>query len=87
MSNFLADLRVDVCRASAHGMTPLISACIQLMVSFDQVGAVGGNGGVASEGSTPYCRGGETMGLVPTAPPQGGHRVTLEVGAGLQGVL
>ena len=39
----LADPRVDVCRASADGMTPLLSACMQLMTSMDQVGAVGGN--------------------------------------------
>ena len=40
---FLADDRVDVCRASADGQTPLLSACMQIMKSIDQVGAVGGN--------------------------------------------
>ena len=39
----LADPRVDVCRPNANGMTPLVSACIQLKESMDQVGAVGAN--------------------------------------------
>ena len=43
----LADPRVDVCRASANGKTPrktpLLSACIYLKTSMDQVGAGGGN--------------------------------------------
>jgi hypothetical protein len=37
---FLGDDRVDVCRAS-RGQTPLLSSCMQLMKSMDQVGAVG----------------------------------------------
>ena len=39
---FLADERVDVCRASNNGQTPLISACMQLMDSMDRVGATDG---------------------------------------------
>jgi hypothetical protein len=39
---FLADKRIDVCRA-ASGQTPLLSACVQLMKSMDQVGVGGGN--------------------------------------------
>ena len=39
----LADRRVDVCRACMDGQTPLISACIQLMKSMDQVGAPEGD--------------------------------------------
>ena len=42
------------------------------------MGSRGWSGGVASEGITLYCRGGETTVLVPTAPPQGGHRLILE---------
>jgi hypothetical protein len=38
---FLADKRIDFCRATADGQTPLVSACVQLMKSMDQVGAVG----------------------------------------------
>jgi hypothetical protein len=34
----LGDNRVDVARASANGMTPLVSACVQIMNSMDQVG-------------------------------------------------
>ena len=37
----LGDKRVDVCRADVNGQTPLLSACAQLMLSMDQVGAVG----------------------------------------------
>ena len=39
----LSDPRVDVSRPSARGQTPLVSACMQLMKSMDQVGAAGGN--------------------------------------------
>jgi hypothetical protein len=39
----LADDRVDVCRAGANEKTPLLSACIYLMTSMDQVSAGGGN--------------------------------------------
>ena len=33
---------MDVCRASNTGMTPLVSACMQLMKSMDRVGATDG---------------------------------------------
>ena len=39
---FLADKRVDVCEGGVDGQPPLISACVQLMESMDQVGAPGG---------------------------------------------
>ena len=39
----LADDRVDVTLPCANGQTPLLSACIHLMTSMDQVGAGGGN--------------------------------------------
>jgi hypothetical protein len=38
---FLSDKRIDVCRAELTGQTPLVSACVQLKQSMDQVGAVG----------------------------------------------
>ena len=37
---FLGDERIDVCRG-ADGQSPLLSACVQLMKSMDQVGAPG----------------------------------------------
>ena len=37
----VADKRVDVCRADVTGETPLISACVELMKSMDQVGVAG----------------------------------------------
>jgi len=38
-----ADERVEPCLASVNGHTPLISTCVQLMDSMDQVGATEGN--------------------------------------------
>ena len=39
----LRDKRVDASRACAKGQTPLMSSCVQLAKSMDQVGVVGGN--------------------------------------------